>query len=175
MSKIHEAYQTIVHPLEPVFDKNSKILILGSFPSVKTRAYGFFYGNPNNRFWPLMEQLFNENISTAIEERRDFLIRHHIALYDSIYQCDIVGSDDSSIKNVIPSELSSIFDIANIRQVFCNGAASCEYYKKYHSKLSGIPGTKLPSTSPANAKFRIADLLVEWEKIIETLKWNSEQ
>ena len=97
-------YKTIVHPLEPCFTKESKILILGSFPSVKTREYGFFYGHPQNRFWHVMEILFKEDLANGIATRKDFLSRKKIALYDSIYQCDIVGSSDASIKNVVPSD-----------------------------------------------------------------------
>ncbi len=159
------AIKTIVHPLDPLYREDSKILILGSFPSVKTREYGFFYGHPYNRFWPLMEALFNETIPNTIEGRRDFLLRHKIAMYDSIYQCDIVGSSDASIRNVVPSDLNKIFATANIRQVFCNGATSYRYYQKYHEKESGIRGIKLPSTSPANARYRLEDLLEEWKKI----------
>ncbi|MDU5978128.1 MAG: uracil-DNA glycosylase family protein, partial [Finegoldia magna] len=96
-------YETIVHPLSPLYDENSKILILGSFPSVKTREYGFFYGHPQNRFWKLMEKLFDVDLDVSIEDRKKFLLEHNIAVYDSIYQCDIIGSSDSSIKNVVPS------------------------------------------------------------------------
>lgn len=163
-------HQTIIHPLKPLYRDDSRILILGSFPSVKTREYGFFYGHPQNRFWPLMEALFEEDLSTDIEERRDFLLSHHLAVYDSIYQCDIIGSSDASIKNVIPADLKSIFATADIRQVFCNGGTSYKYYKKYHAKKSGIPGIQLPSTSPANARYRLDDLVKEWEVILTYLE-----
>lgn len=162
--------QTIIHPLEPLYREDSKVLILGSFPSVKTREYGFFYGHPQNRFWPLMAALFQEDISTEIEDRRDFLLRHQIALYDSIYQCDIVGSSDASIQKVIPSNLTPIFAIADIRQVFCNGSTSYQYYQKYHAEACGLPGVKLPSTSPANARFRLDDLLEAWQVVAMALR-----
>ena len=160
-------YETITHPLKPLYNKDSKILILGSFPSIKTREYGFFYGHPQNRFWPVLENLFKEHLSTDIEERRSFLLKHNIAVFDSIYQCDIIGSSDASIQNVTPSDLSDVFKTADIKQVFCNGATSYKYYKKYHAKNTGIKGIKLPSTSPANARFRIDDLLAEWKEILE--------
>ena len=163
-------HQTIVHPLKPLYDEDSKILILGSFPSVKTREYGFFYGHPQNRFWPLMEKLFNVELSKDIEERRTFLLNNKIAVFDSIYQCDIIGSSDASIQNVVPSNLIEIFENAHIEQVFCNGATSHKYYKKYHEKKSGIKAIKLPSTSPANARFRLNDLEEEWKQILEYLK-----
>ncbi|NKZ29708.1 DNA-deoxyinosine glycosylase [Facklamia miroungae] len=167
---MNNAYQTIDHPLSPLYTKESQILILGSFPSVKTREYGFFYGHPQNRFWPVMERIFNEELSTNIEERRRFLIKHKIAVYDSIYQCDIVGSSDASIKNVVPSDLKAIFEQAPIQQVFCNGTTSYKYYQKYHAKEARIKGVKLPSTSPANARFRLDDLLREWKKILDYLE-----
>lgn len=159
--------QTITHPLEPVYRADSKLLILGSFPSVKTREYGFFYGHPANRFWPLMATLFEESVPVEIQERREFLLRYKIAVYDSIYQCDIVGSSDASIQHVIPTDLQRIFATADIHRVFCNGATSYFYYQKYHAKDSGIPGIKLPSTSPANARYRLTDLLEEWKIILD--------
>lgn len=164
-----EIYKTIIHPLEPCFTEDSKILILGSFPSVKTREYGFFYGHPQNRFWRVMEVLFSEELSDDIDERKDFLSRHKIALYDSIYQCDIIASSDASIKNVVPSDLSSIVEAADIREVFLNGSTSYKYYKKYHEKDLGLEGLKLPSTSPANARYRLDDLVSEWRVILKYL------
>lgn len=162
-------YNTIVHPLEPCFTKESKILILGSFPSVKTREYGFFYGHPQNRFWRVMEILFNEELSNDIDERKDFLSRQKIALYDSIYQCDIIGSSDASIKNAQPSDLKEIIVGADIKEVFLNGATSYKYYKKYHEKDLGLEGVKLPSTSPANARYSLDDLVNEWRVILKYL------
>ncbi|MDD7362566.1 MAG: DNA-deoxyinosine glycosylase [Peptoniphilus sp.] len=162
-------YETIVHPLKPLYDEKSKVLILGSFPSVKTREYGFFYGHPQNRFWPMMEKLFDETLSRDIGERREFLLRHRLAVFDSIFQCDIVGSSDASIKNVVPSNLSEIVEKADIRRVFCNGATSYKYYKKYHEKALGLAGVKLPSTSPANARYRLDDLMEEWVQILDYL------
>lgn len=160
-------HRTIIHPLHPLFDKDSIILILGSFPSVKTREYGFFYGHPQNRFWPVMETLFHVDLSKDIPERRAFLLDNRLAVYDSIYQCDIIGSSDASIENVVPSDLMPIFQSADIQEVFCNGATSYKYYQKYHAKKTGLPGVKLPSTSPANARYRLEDLVKEWSVILE--------
>lgn len=162
-------YKTIVHPLEPFYTRDSKILILGSFPSVKTREYGFFYGHPQNRFWRVMEVLFKEDLANGIATRKDFLSRKKIALYDSIYQCDIVGSSDASIKNAKPSDLSRIIKGADIKEVFLNGATSYKYYKKYHEKDLGLEGVKLPSTSPANARYSLDDLVSEWRVILKYL------
>lgn len=169
MKGLTNTYNTIIHPLKPLYNKNSKILILGSFPSIKTRKYGFFYGHPQNRFWTLMENLFNVKLSKDIDVRRTFLLKHKIAIFDSIYKCDIVGSSDASIKNVLPSNLDEIFEKADINQVFCNGAASYKYYKKYHEKKFNKNAIKLPSTSPANARFRLEDLIKEWEVILTYL------
>lgn len=169
MKGLTNTYNTIIHPLKPLFDKDSKILILGSFPSIKTREYGFFYGHPQNRFWPLMENLFNVKLSEDIEERRAFLLKHNIAMFDSIYQCDIVGSSDASIKNVFPSHLEEIFEKADIKQVFCNGTTSFKYYRKYQEKKFDMKAIKLPSTSPANARYRMDDLIEEWKVILTYL------
>ncbi len=162
-------HQTIVHPLQPLFQADSKILILGSFPSIKTREYGFFYGHPQNRFWPLLERIFEESLGTDIEERRDFLLRHHIAVYDVIYQCDIIGSSDSSIQNVVASDLNPIFKVADIKNIFCNGGTSYRYYRKYHEKKIGVESIQLPSTSPANARFSIDDLYNQWKIIKDNI------
>lgn len=159
-------HETIVHPLKPLYNEESKILILGSFPSIKTREYGFFYGHPQNRFWPIMEELFNTKLSTDIDERREFILKNKIAMYDSIFQCDIIGSSDASIQNVIPSDLSEIFAKAKIEKVYCNGATSHKYYKKYHEKKYGIKAVALPSSSPANARYRIEDLVRVWSQIL---------
>lgn len=163
-------YTTIIHPLEPFYNNESKILILGSFPSVKTREYGFFYGHPQNRFWAVMENLFDLKLSWNIEERKEFLCKHKIALYDSIYQCDIIGSKDASIKNVVPTELKKIINTADIKEIFLNGGTSYKYYKKYHCEKLGFDGIKLPSTSPANARFSLEDLICEWSYILDYLK-----
>ncbi|HHW95397.1 MAG TPA: DNA-deoxyinosine glycosylase [Mogibacterium sp.] len=158
-------HQTIIHPLRPLFQADSRILVLGSFPSVKTREYGFFYGHAQNRFWPLLERIFSVKLSTDIEERRAFLLQHYIAVYDVIYQCDIIGSSDASIQNAVPSDLSPIFQEADIKQVFCNGGTSYRYYQKYQERKTGFKAVQLPSTSPANARYSIDDLYEQWKII----------
>lgn len=160
-------YQTIVHPLESEFDKNSRILILGSFPSVKTREYGFFYGNKQNRFWKLLSLIFEDKIGEKIEDKKEFLHRYQIALWDVIYKCDIIGSSDSSIKNVEPTDLSKIMKTARIKNIYCNGGLSYELYKKYQRKNLGMDAFKLPSTSPANARYSLEDLFDSWKIIKE--------
>ncbi|MGI6334339.1 MAG: DNA-deoxyinosine glycosylase [Saccharofermentanales bacterium] len=158
-------HQTVTHPFRPLFQTDSKILILGSFPSIKTREYGFFYGHPRNRFWPLLERIFGVKLSTDIEERRAFLLQHHLAIYDVIYRCDIIGSGDASIQNVIPSDLSPILKEADIRQIFCNGGTAYRYYQKYQEQKTEVKAIQLPSTSPANARFSMDDLYHQWKII----------
>ena len=160
-------YEHIVHPFPPLFDNNSKILILGSLPSVKSREQMFFYGHPQNRFWPLIAELFKEPAPRDIEEKRQLVLRHGIALWDSIYSCDIIGSGDSSIKNVVPTDLSLIFEAADINKVFCNGATSWKYYHRYQERELGIQAKALPSTSPANAAWSIERLKSAWKIILE--------
>jgi len=145
----------IIHPIPPLYDENSKVLILGSFPSVKSREAQFFYGHPQNRFWKVMAAVFHERVPDTVSEKRDFLLRNHVALWDVIHSCEIVGSSDSSIKNVTPNDLSIILDAAHIERVFVNGKTAEKYYKKYLEKTLGIKAFCLPSTSPANASWSI--------------------
>ncbi|NLZ77597.1 MAG: DNA-deoxyinosine glycosylase [Spirochaetales bacterium] len=156
-------HQTITHPLMPVFQADSKILILGSFPSVKTREYGFFYGHPQNRFWPLLERIFGVKPLADIEDKRAFLLQHHLALYDVIYRCDIIGSGDASIRNVVPSDLSPMLKEADIRHVFCNGGTAYRFYQQYQERKTGYEAIQLPSTSPANARYSLDDLYDRWK------------
>ena len=160
--------KTIVHPIEPVYDAESKILILGSFPSVKSREQMFFYGHPQNRFWRLLENFYGVELK-SIEAKKSFLFSHHIALWDSIGQCEITGSSDASIKNVVPNDLSRILETAEIKKVFCNGKKSFELYQKYLYSKTGMGAVCLPSTSPANASCSFEKLLEEWKVIKEDL------
>lgn len=159
-------YQHIVHPFPPLYDENSEILILGSLPSVKSREQMFFYGHKQNRFWPVLAAVLGEEAPTTIEEKKAMVLRHHIAMWDAIYSCDIVGSSDSSIKNVVPTELGRIVRESKIRRVFCNGQTSWKYYHKYQEKELGISATVMPSTSPANAAWSMARLTEAWKEIL---------
>ena len=162
-------YQHITHPFPPLYDETSRILILGSLPSVKSREQMFFYGHPQNRFWPLLASLFGEPAPASIEEKRELALRHHIAMWDTIYSCDIKGSSDSSIRNVVPTDLKRIVETSQISQVFCNGKTSGNYYHRYQEKILGIPAIVLPSTSPANAAWTMARLEGAWQVIPEAL------
>ncbi len=154
--------QTIVHPFPPLYDENSRILILGSFPSVKSREQRFFYGHPQNRFWKVTAGVLKCEVPRDIPEKREMLLTHGVALWDSIARCEIQGSSDASITGVVPNDLSPIFDCADIRQVFCNGKKSFEMYTKYLEPLTGRPAVCLPSTSPANAAWSLERLTACW-------------
>lgn len=160
----------IVHPLPPFYDKDSRILILGSFPSVKTREMGFFYGHPQNRYWKVLSALFEDPFPETVEERRAFLLRHHIAAWDVIYECDIAGSSDASIKNVTPTDLAPILKAAPIRKIFVNGKTAEKMYKKYTEPVIGRPAVCLPSTSPANAAWSLKRLIEEWRVIRDEIR-----
>ena len=159
-------YTHIVHPFGPLYDADSTILILGSLPSVKSREQRFFYGHPQNRFWPLLAALFGERAPESVEEKRALALRHHVALWDTIYSCDIVGSSDSSIRNVVPTDLRPILDGSRVRSIFCNGRTSGLYFKKYQAEILGREAQTLPSTSPANAAWTMERLLDAWRVIL---------
>lgn len=157
----------IQHPINPIYDENSGILILGSFPSVKSREEGFFYGHPQNRFWKVLATVFGESTPQTIEDKKAFLLRNHIAIWDVIHSCDIEGSSDSSIKNVVPNDLTEILASADIRQIFVNGKKAEQLYKKYIFPQIGREDICLPSTSPANATWSLERLVKEWKMSLE--------
>lgn len=155
------------HPIAPLYDDKSTILILGSFPSVKSREIGFFYGHPQNRFWRVLSAVFEEVTPQTIPEKRAFLARNGVALWDVIQSCDIVGSSDSSIRNVIPNDLSPILSHGQIRQIYVNGKKAMSLYQRYIEPQIGCAACCLPSTSPANASWSLERLIDAW-KIIKT-------
>lgn len=156
----------IVHPIDPIYDKNSKILILGSFPSVKSRETEFFYGHPQNRFWKVIANVCDASIPNTIEEKTQLLIDNNIALWDVIHSCDIVGSADSTITNVVPNDIRCIIDNSKVERIFVNGKKAQSLYKKYIEKEIGIKAICLPSTSPANASWSSKKLIECWRKEI---------
>ena len=160
------AAQRIDHPFPPLFDSESRTLILGSFPSVKSREAMFFYGHPQNRFWKLIALLCNEDVPVSIEEKSALILRNHLALWDSIHSCTITGSSDSSVRDVVPNDLSVIFENSKVSRVFCNSALSHKMYMKYIYPSTGIEAVKLPSTSPANAAYSLERLAQEWKVIL---------
>ncbi len=153
------------HTIPALYDERSRILILGSFPSVKSRESGFFYGHPQNRYWRVLAALFEEETPRTVEEKRAFLLRHRIAAWDVIADCEITGSSDASIRDAVPNDLSSIFEAADIRAVFVNGGTAARLYQKH---MKGYPSAiVLPSTSPANAAWSFERLCQAWRIVKE--------
>ena len=157
----------LIHPIRPVFDKDSRILILGSFPSAKSREEGFFYGHPQNRFWRVTAQVFGEKTPMSVDEKKSFLLRNHISLWDVIGSCEIDGSSDASIRNVTVNDLSVILETADIQAVFLNGKKAEQLYKKYLLPVVKRDAVCLPSTSPANASWSLEKLVEAWKIIAE--------
>lgn len=155
----------IIHPIPPFYRPDSEVLILGSFPSVKSREQRFFYGHPQNRFWKVTAAVFQDEVPVSIEEKCAFLAKHKIALWDSIGRCTIEGSSDSSIRDVVPNDLSIITEHTNLRAIYCNGKASAVCYARYIEPVFHRCAITLPSTSPANAAYRLDRLIDAWMQI----------
>ena len=162
-----KAAEQLVHPFPPTWDEHSEILILGSFPSVKSREMAYFYGHPQNRFWRIVAALYEDDIPLTVEERRAFLLRHHIALWDVIASCTIVGSSDSSIRDAVPNDIRPILAGAPIHRIYTNGQTSFRLYRKYILPEIGREAICLPSTSPANAAWSFDRLLSVWSAILD--------
>ncbi len=155
----------IVHPLKPLYNSESKTLILGSFPSVKSRELNFFYAHPQNRFWKVISAIFDSSLPMTIEEKTNLILNNNLALYDVIYSCDIISSADNTIKNVTPSNLTEVIKNSKINNIFVNGKTAEFYYKKYLEKQLGLKCVCLPSTSPANASKSLEQLIVAWSAV----------
>ena len=159
-------YETLSHPIAPVYDSHSRVLMLGSFPSPKSREVGFFYGHPQNRMWRVLAAVFGEDdIPQTTEDRVAFLHRNHIAMWDVLASCSIVGASDASIKDPVPTDLAPIIAASSIERVFATGATAAKLYKRFQEPICGIPCTRLPSTSAANAAFHL-DRLIEAYRIV---------
>ena len=158
-----------VHNIEPLYDAESRILILGSFPSVKSRQQQFFYGHPQNRFWKVMAAIFHEPVPVSIAEKKRLLHEHHVANWDVIQSCEIRGSADDSISDVTANDLSVILNNSPIRKILCNGTKSFDLYMKYIYPQTKIMPIKMPSTSPANASWSLERLTEVWRKEFESL------
>ena len=159
----------MIHNIDPVYDSNSRILILGSFPSVKSREQQFFYGHKQNRFWRVMAQVLGCAVPEDTEQKRTMLLTHHVALWDVIESCEITGSSDASIRDVKPNDLSYILSQADIQAIYTNGSKAYELYQKYIFPLNGRKAHPLPSTSPANASYSLERLAEAWSVIQEWL------
>lgn len=156
----------IVHPFAPVYNAQSRILILGSFPSVKSRQQMFYYGHPQNRFWKILADIFEQPVPETITQKKAFLLDHGIALWDVIGQCEIKGSADSTIKNPIPNDLEHLLAQTDIQTVFCNGRKSMQEFEKHQGKAIKIKPIYLPSSSPANASYSLLRLIEIWKPLI---------
>lgn len=158
--------QKQVHPIPPLFDGDSRVLILGSFPSVKSREAMFFYGHPQNRFWQVVAALTGAPLPRTVEEKKALILSNHLALWDSIGRCTVAGSADSSIRDVVPNDLRIITEHAPIERIYCNGATSAKYFTRYIAPQIAISAQQLPSTSPANAAWSLDRLIEAWRVIL---------
>ena len=158
----------IIHSIPPVFDERSRVLLLGSLPSPLSRETAFYYGNPQNRFWRVMAHLADEPLPATNEEKRNLCLRHHIALWDVLAECDIEGASDASIRNPRANDLNMITGYAPIEAVFCTGSKAYELYVKLGcEETCGLPAMKLPSTSPANASYSLEALYKAYECVFK--------
>lgn len=157
--------ERVFHTIEPVYDKNSLVLILGSMPSPKSREEGFYYAHPQNRFWRVMAEVFGENVPQGRIERRAFALSHHFALWDVLASCDIEGASDASIKNPVPNDINSILRDSGIKRIFTTGGTADRLYRKYCEAVTGMPAHRLSSTSAANAAACFDKLVGEYRVI----------
>lgn len=167
--KKEQTYTHVSHDFEPVFDENSKVLILGTFPSVKSRENQFYYGHPQNRFWKVIAGLTESEVPQTIEEKKKILLEYGIAIWDVIESCDIIGSSDSSIKNVVPADIERVVANSKIQNIYANGGTAKKLYEKYSQKKTGREIIGLPSTSPANAAYSLERLLECWQEVKKVL------
>lgn len=161
-----EGYRTVKHTFAPIWDPQSEILVLGTFPSVKSRENHFYYGHPQNRFWKLLASIYGEPVPGTIDEKKELILRRHLAVWDVIGQCDIIGSSDSSIRNVVPCDLAGLLAQCKVHKVLANGAKAYELYQKHQLPITGLKAQKMPSTSPANAAWSFERLQEAWGRAL---------
>ena len=159
-------YQHVAHGFDPVFDERSRVLVLGSFPSVRSRQVGFYYGHPQNRFWRVLERLYGQPVPPDTQGRRAFALRHGLALWDVLAACDIAGSSDASIRHAVPNDVPALLASGGIKRVFCNGQRAYVLYLRYLDAACGLPVAALPSTSAANAAWSLDRLTDAWRAIV---------
>ena len=157
----------LTHPFPPVFDENSRILILGSFPSAASRQAGFYYGHPQNRFWRVIAAVTGEDTPAGIPQKRELLLKHGIALWDSVQSCEIAGSSDASIRGANANDIPALLSGTHIARVFCNGRTSWNCYNRFILPQTGIKAEALPSTSAANASWSLERLIAAWQVILQ--------
>ena len=158
--------QRIFHPFAPLFNEASRILILGSFPSVRSREQNFYYGHPQNRFWKVIAALYHRETPVTVTEKKELILQNGLALWDSVASCTVTGSSDASIREVKANDLHRILDRCRIEQICCNGKTSWQYYEKLIRPQTGMEALCLPSTSPANARWTLPELTEAWSVII---------
>lgn len=157
--------ERLIHPFGPLFNENSRVLILGSFPSVRSREQNFFYGHPQNRFWKVIAAVFEQPVPQTVEEKKLLILNNGLALWDSIASCEIAGSSDASIRNARANDIGVILDNCSIERIYCNGRKSHELYNRYIEPNAGREAVCLPSTSPANAQWTLEKLIETWSVI----------
>lgn len=160
-------YTFVKHAFEPVWNRESERLILGSLPSVKSREQGFYYGHPQNRFWKVVAGLFDWEEPRTVDEKKKMLLKNHTAIWDVIDSCEIKGSSDSSIRSVTAADIGSLIEQSGITKIYANGKTAAKLYNKYVYPETGVPVIELPSTSPANAAYSLERLLEIWEERIQ--------
>lgn len=170
-----ENWERVTHTFLPICNRHSKVLILGTAPSVKSRENNFYYGHPQNRFWKVLAATCGVQVPETSEEKKTFLLSNGIAIYDVIESCDIKGSSDSSIRNVVPANLSEILNITGEVPIFGNGGTAFRLYQKHQQKQTGIPMVLLPSTSPANAAWNLERLIEVWGKELKPYLFEGEE
>lgn len=160
----------IIHSIEPVFDAESRVLILGTMPSPKSREVQFYYGHPQNRFWRVLAAVLGEELPRSVPEKKAMLLRHRIALWDVLAECEITGASDSSIRNPVANDLSVILDHAPVQAVFTTGATAWKLYTRLQKPHTGIEAVRLPSTSPANCAVKMEALTEAYKAILPWLE-----
>lgn len=160
----------VYHEFQPVYDENSKILILGSIPSVKSRELGFYYMHPQNRFWKIIAHLFDESVPDTIQGRKNMLLTHNIALWDVLKSCNIKGSADSTIKHAQTNNIAELIEKTKIKKVFLNGKTAFKYYDSFSNSKTLCEYYCLPSTSSANAACSFSELVTQWQCVRQTVR-----
>lgn len=158
--------ETVIHNIPPLYDETSRVLLLGSIPSPKSREARFFYGHPQNRFWRVLAAVLGEDAPQTVEQKRAMCIKHHIALWDTVASCEIEGASDTSIKNAVPNDIGSLLAKTQITRIFATGGKSAALYRKLIEPKTGVPITQLPSTSPANAAWSLERLIESYRVIL---------
>ena len=165
-SAVKNSRTLVSHEFPPVYDRTSRVLLLGSIPSPKSREVGFYYGHPQNRFWKVLAQVLGETVPETIPQKKAMLKKHHIALWDVLESCTIVGASDTSIEDVVPNKISELVQMTHVKRIFCTGATAHKLYQKYCAADVGMDAEKLPSTSPANCAVSLEKLVEAYRKIL---------